>query len=204
MAYRLGVDGARDALLVAGARRRGAPLEQTRSASPGPGRPRRSALWRRRCRPGSASSRAPTSGACLAEAERLWIAAGFPADATQTGGNPGAGRGLDPDWATPGLSGEKSPDPIPPLPCRGRRRMPLERLSRTSRRRRVDRTRQHDAAGLDAPESDATIIGLVADQHDEPLPSGLGRSQRCLHQRQANAAGAKRRLDRQGAQQEGL
>jgi poly(A) polymerase len=81
MAYRLGVEGARDALLVAGARRAAPPWTDALGIA---------RTWPARRSPFGGADAArlglepgPDVGRLLAEAERLWIAAGFPADATR-------------------------------------------------------------------------------------------------------------------------
>ena len=91
----------------------------------------------------------PDIGRLLAEAERLWIAAGFPADAA--GGShpaPQAAAAIRPD-ATRCLSGEDRLI-LPRLRHAGRRpRRRRATSSRTSRRSGIHRPRQRDAAGLD-------------------------------------------------------
>ena len=66
----------------------------------------------------------------------------------------------------------------------------------------VDRSRHGRPALRNRLEADAAVIGLVADQQHQAMALGLGVLQRALQQRAADAAAAKRRLDRQRPQQQ--
>ena len=65
-----------------------------------------------------------------------------------------------------------------------------------------------DRSGHDRPalrnrlEADAAVIGFVAHQQHQPMAACLGILQRAIEQSPANAAAAKRRLDRQGSKQQ--
>ena len=68
----------------------------------------------------------------------------------------------------------------------------------------VDRSRHGRPALRNGLEADAAVIGFVADQHHEAMPFCFGILQRAIQQRAADAAAAKRRLDRQRPQQQRL
>jgi hypothetical protein len=46
----------------------------------------------------------------------------------------------------------------------------------------LDMTRHDHSSGRDPAEAHPGIIGLVADQDDQPLAAGLGNGERMLHQ----------------------
>src|SRR3984957_20002179 len=66
----------------------------------------------------------------------------------------------------------------------------------------VDRSRHPRPPLRNGLEADPAVIGLVADQHHEPMSAGFGVLQRAVQQRAANPAAAKRWLYRQRPQQQ--
>jgi hypothetical protein len=66
----------------------------------------------------------------------------------------------------------------------------------------VHRTRHRHPALRHRGEADTAVIGLVAYQQHEAVAFRLGVLQRAIQQRPADAATAKRRLDRQRSQQQ--
>ena len=69
---------------------------------------------------------------------------------------------------------------------------------------RIDRTRHGDAARRNALEAALAVIGLVADQDHQPMALGARLLERARDQGLADAAIAKRRLDRQRPEQQRL
>src|SRR5262245_16811236 len=70
--------------------------------------------------------------------------------------------------------------------------------------RRIDRPRHGGAALGNALEAGFAVIGFIAHQHDQPMTLALRFGEHALDQGIANAALAKRRLDGERTEQQGL
>jgi hypothetical protein len=68
--------------------------------------------------------------------------------------------------------------------------------------RRIDRARHLHLAFGNELEAGLGVNRLVANQHHQFMPGGLGVHQRAFDQRAADAALAKRRLDRERPEQQ--
>ena len=66
----------------------------------------------------------------------------------------------------------------------------------------VHRTWHVDLSFRDHLETDATVIGFVANKHDETVPFRFRVAERALEHRAANAAATERRLDRQRTEEQ--